>query len=234
MSISRFALVLLAIFSGVFVSSARADSDSSAACCGKQAVQFQISDDFTLKGFNGSLIAYQRFLTKDRAFRLAATVNLDSDDIDETRTYTDADIEGSSEMSEWDYDVRLQGQLLFYRGDGPVRLYYGTGPFFGYARSHREYTFYYLHDGGIEYSFRVTNDRSWKLGLVGTLGLEWAINEHLAVHAEYKATGYYTSSKQEEQRISSPNDDSDYLNVRESSSPEFDSNGVLFGLSVYF
>ncbi|MGH9195334.1 MAG: hypothetical protein ACRD1T_06305, partial [Acidimicrobiia bacterium] len=124
-------------------------------------------------------------------------------------------------------------QLISYpRPDEAMKLYYGGGPSFRFARSKDESVRRAFPPDSIV-SFQNQDVRSWAVGLAGILGVEWFMNPRLSLLAEYGATLEYSSSSREARASNtiSPVRFEFEDKVRLLS---ISSNGVRFGLSAYF
>lgn len=201
---------------------------------GRQAVQFTVNRDFELTAFQGQMFSYQRFLSDTRAIRFAGGLFLDHDDTDVDAALDGGDQVGEADLKHWDYQGTIKIQMVFYRGRGPVWFYYGAGPKFSYRDYHGESINFSTYTGELEYSYRRQDTDEWTFGLQGFAGVEWHINETFALHAEYAVSGVYKYSKQVETRFQSTEPAFRDRYVYRTNSPEFDSDGVRFGLSVYF
>jgi hypothetical protein len=104
-----------------------------------QAIQFRVGSNFTLSHFDGTTLAYQRFIRRDVAWRLSLGVDLrhDSGEISEQRAGDDS-FEGSSDISEWDHEISLSSEWLTYRGDR-VAVFLGGGPRVSYDSYQNEH-----------------------------------------------------------------------------------------------
>ena len=201
---------------------------------GQQAVQFTVDDNFTLESFQGQMFSYQRFLSDTRAIRVAAGLFLDRDDRDMEEELSGGDYVGSADVTYWKYEGTLKIQMLFYRGAGPVRFFYGAGPKFSISDYHNEYVDFFTSGGDLEYRIRTDDTDEWSFGLQAMAGVEWFINDMFALHAEYGVSGMYVFSENVDEEVHSSNDAYSWRRATTTSSPEFTSDGVRFGLSVHF
>jgi hypothetical protein len=201
---------------------------------GEQAVQFSVSSWLTLTAFQGQMFSYQRFLSDSRAFRVAGGVGLDLDKSDFDISYEDGGQTGAAEESDWNHSVTLKVQMLFYRGDGPIRFFWGAGPKVSYSDLHSEDVNYSPYGDELAYIYYTGDSDKWELGLQGFAGAEWFISEMFSLHAEYAVSGMYAMTDTDERRIYSHDPGSNRSISVSSSSWEFDSDGVRFGLSARF
>ncbi len=201
---------------------------------GRQAVQFSIESLLTLSEFQGQMFSYQKFLTDSRAIRVAAGLSLDLTDTDLDVEYYSSEQTGSAELSSWHHRGTLKVQMLFYRGDGPLRFFWGGGPKVTYSDNHTENVHYSPYGGELHFIYNTRDTDTWELGLQGLAGVEWFINRIFSIHAEYAVSGMYGFEDSVEQRIYSYDPDSNQKISSTTRSPEFNSDGVRFGLSARF
>ena len=201
---------------------------------GRQAVQFSIESCLTLSAFQGQMLSYQRFLTDSRAIRVAAGLFLDLNDSDLDVEYYGGELTGSAELTSWGHRGTLKLQMLFYRGAGPIRFFWGAGPKVSYTDIHGEDVNYSPHDDELQFVYYVRDTDIWEVGLQGFAGVEWFINGMFSIHAEYGASGMYTFEDKVEYRVYSHDPDSSLRIETTTRSPEFSSDGVRFGLSARF
>jgi hypothetical protein len=223
-------LVLLATAS----SALGGNSSPGEGLAGTHALQFSVKNNFTLGEFQGQMISYQRYLTDDRALRVAAGLFLDYNDKDVDVSFSDGDETGTAEISTWTHRGTIKLQYMFYRGDGPLRLYWGAGPRVSYSDNHGETANFSSQAGYVEFVYFTHDTDTWELGIEGFAGVEWFINDLFSLHAEYAVSGKYVIKDEAERRIESGDPDSNQSIETSTRSPEFDSDGVRFGLSAHF
>jgi hypothetical protein len=201
---------------------------------GMQAVQFSVGGNFSISEFQGALVSYQRFVRDRRAVRIACGLRLDLDDSEMDVEFEGIDASDSVELSRWSHEGTVRIQMLFYRGSGPVYLYYGGGPVVSYLDYLTEDMVFSADGSDLEYRYFGYEGSEWGLGLDGVLGIHWPINETFALHAEYGATAEYKLRESSETYFRSDAQNAAERIERRTKSPEFSSNGVLVGLSVFF
>ncbi len=204
---------------------------------GAQALQFKINSHFTLGGFRGSTLSYQRFLKDRFAFRIGLTLGSEHRNTEGALSLHESGTEewydGGADLVFYDHDYSLAAQVLWYSGGPPISLYYGGGLRFDYGkfRDDRAYYRYYEEEPFIR--FRTYETSSWGVGLTGTIGVQWLVTSFIALHAEYGLSLMYGSGSREETSYEEPEGDS-YREASDWTTTELRSHGVLFGLSVYF
>ena len=209
-------------------------SPEAGELAGRQAVQFSIESLLTLSEFQGQMFSYQKFLTDSRAIRVAAGLFLDLNDSDLDVEYHGGDLTGSAELSNWSHRGTLKLQMLFYRGSGPIRFFWGAGPKVSYTDIHGEDVNYSPYEDELQFVYYTRDTDIWEFGIQGFAGVEWFINRMFSIHAEYGASGRYMFEDKVEYRLYSHDPDSNRKIATTSTSPEFVSDGVRFGLSARF
>lgn len=201
---------------------------------GTQAVQFSVGGHLSLGAFQGQLFSYQRFLTDSRAIRVAGGLELDLDYVDQDIEVQGGEQTGSAETSGWNHEVMLKVQMQFYRGDGPLRFFWGAGPKVVYSDSHYEDVNFNTYDDDLEYRFRVLDSDKWDVGVQGFAGVEWFINDTFSLHGEYSVSGMYSFRDGLERQTYSDSPDYDVVLATSTRSPRFTSDGARIGLSARF
>lgn len=216
-----FALLLVA---GLIlpISSPAGEPASGPDLDGMWALQFQITNNFTLDDFQGSIISIKRHTSDRSAWRAGLSLDFDSSSVersvqpDGAPAFTDAD-DGSNQ------GARLDLQYLRYtRAGSPVRFLFGGGPFAGISHSSTE-----SYRDGVTYR-KDERDR-WDAGVSGVLGAEWFVGAGLSLHAEY---GFEFGYTQQERRSEVPT--TGEMQKIETDRVAFSARGVLFGVSAYF
>lgn len=209
-------------------------SPAAGGLAGMQAVQFSVGSHLSLSAFQGQMFSYQRFLTDNRAIRVAGGLFLDLDDKDIDVEFYSAEETGSAEPSSWSYSGTLKLQMLFYQGDGPLRFFWGAGPKVTYTDSHHETVRYSMYDDELSFVYYTHDTDRWELGLQAFAGVEWFMNEMFSLHGEYSVGGMYKFEDGIEQRIYEHDPGSNRRIDTTTRSPEFTSGGVRVGLSARF
>ena len=219
-----------------------ADADSSANLASPWAVQFRVTENFTLSAFQGSVISAQYSLQEREAIRFGLSVggssgssegvNADEGDNIAPR------ISGSSRSGS-SVTLGLDVQYLFMSGPAKrTRFFAGGGPAFGFSSGDSELDNTSNFSTISARSRQETETNSWDAGVVGVLGVEWFANRRISFLAEYFLDFSYQKSKRNQLRIITHIDD--LMTVEDVSREESTSSGwsfggrfVRFGLSVY-
>jgi hypothetical protein len=184
---------------------------------GSWALQFRISDNFTLSNFTGSIISLKRHHSARSAFRAGFSLSLSSGSSETDPSDTSLPVEIDND------DVGLLVDLQYVRYSNPAgRLspYWAIGPRVGYAKQNLKSA---TGDDQVERYER----RQWTVGVIGSLGAEWFPVRFIGLHAEYGLTLTYSSIKAERE-------DTPFTETQTGRVWTFEGDGVLLGLSVYF
>lgn len=179
---------------------------------GSQALQFQITDNFTLDSFTGSVISYKRQLTEKRANRIGISFGglfRNSDDS-----------QGGDNSTDFNLNIGVQYSWQNYIDPSTdVKFYYGYGPAIDlhYQRSEE-------NDG----PDRTRKSTAVGIGGIGYAGVEWFFQQSMSIHAEYQTRAQFSF-----QKYDSEVENGDDLE-RTSRQFSLGGNGVRFGVSVYF
>lgn len=204
---------------------------------GDQALQFQIQDGYRslgqLSAYDGSLISYKRLLNGRKALQVGLGLMGELDTHDDSEDYPFSDTLNSRESSD-NSDLSLELSLLLVTSTSGERswFYYGYGPILSYHKSTDDHESRNNHDTP---QFRIEDRSNWEFGagLTGVAGVEWALNGFLTLHAEYRSSFMYRI-REAKQVSTTEVAEQHHVGIDESSSFGFSSDGVRFGLSVYF
>jgi hypothetical protein len=186
---------------------------------GAWALQFRISNNFTLDTFRGTVVSLKRHYSPNTALRLGLTANVQSGE--NTLNFSDVDTSFAFDENTDAVSGRLDFQYLHYANpESRVSLFLGTGPFVQYSRGK------YKSNRPEDRLERL--DKSWGAGVSGVLGVEWSASSVVGIHAEYGVSAGYVHTDRTEER-----DYRDYSTLQKGHSWQLSGSSVLFGLSVY-
>ena len=189
---------------------------------GKWALQFQITHNFTLDAFQGSVLSAKYHSSAQNAWRAGLGFEFDSSTSE--RTTADAGVEDpplSSANSQQAVQLDLQ-YLRYANPDAKVQFLFGGGPLAGYgSRSSEGY------EDGVSRG-RQENDR-WNVGVSGVLGVEWFVASRVSIHAEYGVEFVYAKTT-----VTTKNDLLDTEGSQDTEGWGIGPRDVLFGVSAYF
>ncbi|MEM1128852.1 MAG: hypothetical protein AAGI71_19570 [Bacteroidota bacterium] len=157
---------------------------------GTWALQFRITDNFTLGSFRGSVLSAQYQRQEDRAVRVGVTL---------TSVGTELEI-GNGEVTNSDTQFSLQGDYVLYlRTTDTVVPFWGLGPGLGFA----------LEEGG-------GGEERTSFSLQGRafVGAEWFVAPPISLTAEYALTADHAWQTTEEEGVLARERDSRRWSVR--------------------
>jgi hypothetical protein len=214
---------------------AKEDARPNSLYPGSWSLQFQIADYVGLEPFNGMIVSVKRHFSERSALRLGFRFDIDWNDEEASSTWEGSgDLNDSRESSQESNYQKITIDLSYLRYVRPgsyVNFFWGAGPLVGFSRTSQTGT------NSQENESRETNRywRSWSVGALGLIGVEWFLQEHFSFHAEYRASFSYGEGYAESH--ASQTTSSGTLNqqqLEESASWNFESANVILGLSVYF
>jgi hypothetical protein len=193
---------------------------------------------------NGLSISYKKMISNNNALRfnldLSGSVFDRNDERD--RTYMSSDTteysgEGNYTGNRQSIALSFQYIHKLYQNDY-FNAYIGGGPYAGYSRSKDDSDYENSHDNETYKSYSNYFDEQFNLGILGVVGAEGFISEHVGVFAEYKlflSRSWY-KSKSDYEYIIYPESENNRKNEYNSSSNSWDFtlSNVKLGVSIYF
>lgn len=201
---------------------------------GAWALQFQISRNFTLSRFEGSVISAKRHFSDKKSLRFGLSLNASISDAEQNSKQFTSDTLRQILTADSDSDVQnieLNVQYLFYPSpEKEINLFLGVGPMVGFNRSNSETGSERGTPNPVESTSQRTSKR-WSLGISANLGAEWFATKNISFLAEYGLSLNYIWVKDSRTDktagiVTEAENKSKILNLSATS--------VKFGLSVYF
>jgi hypothetical protein len=199
---------------------------------GKYALQFQISENFTLSNFQGAILSGKYQLGKTSAVRLGISLNFDDSSLDEQETIIDTlnpnnESKKNSEGNSVGFTVNSQ-YIAYLVSTNDVGFYIGSGPTFSFRNYDTEskYSYNSLDDRNTSYS-----DDFYSIGLDAIAGVEWSFYKNMSLSAEYGIKFYYYHGTE---KWTANYEYATRTDERTREGIELTANYVNFGISVYF
>jgi len=228
---NQFISISILLFSFTFSSFAQTDT-TKIDLAGKFALQFQITDNFTLSSFQGGTFSGKYHFSNNSALRLGVTLsqsNID-EEYSETNVYPDITNIGSTENNYSNYQISFSLQYIDYlKTINSIAMFYGGGVNYFTSPQNRESSAKYE----VPTVSNSADYNNYGFGVSLLIGVEWFVRSNMGITAEY-GTGYQYSAYEK------VNVNEDIINdiSRNSKSTQtrygFSPSSVRFGISIYF
>jgi len=216
---------------------------------GSRALQFQITDDFRLSSFQGSVFSGKLHFSDRSAFRLGLSLNgrLSSTDSEQNSIIdTTRNDKRNGDLDRDDFNANLTMQYIFYnKPHHHVSMFWGSGPSVSYLLNNddqKDEDIFSDPNNNYDRRTSISKNRStlWQFGLSNVMGVEWFVTKKLGLSAENRfLISYFTRN------YNSTRETTFYLDAEPVSTQKQDSENdekgvtfsginVLFGVSVYF
>jgi hypothetical protein len=190
---------------------------------GKFALQFQISDNFNLTNFQGTIFSGKYHFSKRDAIRLGISTDY-TDEKNESDRNIDTLYTAHSQQDYSRFGVTVFSQYIRYlKVTREISFYGGTGLFLNYGKQ-TETRSDFLDTLVTRREVNVTN---YGIGLDLLIGVEWWFIKSMSLSAEYGLNAFYHHSENKadegQQKVSA-----------KSHSFNISGSNVKFGITVYF
>jgi len=191
---------------------------------GKYALQFQISEDFTLTNFQGATLSGKYHLGTRSALRMGLSLNFDNSSRDLEASLLDTmNYNETAETNSFGFLISSQ-YLNYLVGTADIGFYLGIGPAIGFSHSKMEFNSE-ISDSTIQDGSGT--GESFTVGLDAIVGVEWSFHKDMTLSAEYGIKFYYTHQTEKFESTSRKDE-------RTIEAFRITANYVNFGISVYF
>ena len=191
---------------------------------GKFALQFQITNNFSLSDFQGSVLSGKyHFSTRD-AIRLGLEIILGDSESETVVNHLDTNTVEQSVEDINSFGFTINSQYIHYiRGVDDISLFGGIGPYYRYYKSTRN------RELVVDEIKKLTQSeiKNYSVGLDLIVGVEWWFHKYMSLSAEYGLKFSYLSYK------NSFEDDS-IKGESERKAYDITGNHINFGITVYF
>lgn len=197
---------------------------------GKFALQFQISENFNLSSFQGTIFSGKYNFSSRDAVRLGLSINFGDTEEDHTGSRLDTNLVSTArkELNSFNFVVKTQ-YIYSMSITNDIGFFIGGGPFISYTTSSSESKWL---ANQVETMRTYTSDIIG-IGLDLINGVEWMFSKNMSLSAEYGLKFTYLSS--EEKRVSE-NNSGNYGTTEKSNRKTYliTGNHINFGITVYF
>ncbi len=185
------------------------------------ALSFGIGNNFSLSNFNMD-IAVKKIIDNKHQLRLFLSPRVSTNNANNSSGRL------SSENKSQVYSLGIGADYLWILlNKHDISMYGGTGLILDYGHNYTEQG---TAVDNISNGSTVTNQPNIMVGLRGSLGVQWMVNQSIGIHCEYLLTGSYNWSRSEKKEYMS----NTLLETTTSKSSSINlSTMVLFGLSIY-
>ena len=191
---------------------------------GKFALQFQITDNFSLTNFQGTVLSGKYHFSRRDAIRIGVSLNLRGSDAEYEIKYFDTTAVDNSKLDDNKFEIIVNTQYIRYMNvSESIAFFGGIGPFINFFNLTRERT---IKAGEIDDKLE-TETNGFTTGLDMIIGVEWWFHKHMSLSAEYGIQFAYRSS---ENIIR----DEEKEGKTEYTTYDLTGNQINFGISVYF
>lgn len=153
---------------------------------GTKALLFQISNNFTLRSFEGGLISFKHHFSEKNALRIGISFSGNHDENTDHNVSYPVDT-----LNQHFKDVNSTASFSIYssyihylNNTSVIKTYYGIGLYVGY--DHR----YLTYDEN-----PYNNINTWSFGPTGLFGVEWFPHSNIGLIAEYNFSGKLSFGK---------------------------------------
>lgn len=191
---------------------------------GKFALQFQITDNFTLSDFQGTIFSGKYHFSKRDAIRLGLMLEFADSELESeiSRLDTIDTDEAKEDLSSIGFTINAQ-YIRYLTITDDIALFLGTGPFVNFFDNTSERIINYE---GNEY-LRKSTRTGYTIGLDMLIGTEWWFHKQMSLSAEYGLKLSYRSSED--------NFSDDVTEATANITSFFiTDNNIKFGITVYF
>ncbi|MCG8604204.1 hypothetical protein MJD09_04280 [bacterium] len=195
------------------------------------SLQFQISNDFTLRSFQGGILSAKYHFSKQRALRFGLAISGSFQDREQTNQQFIDDNLGLEREADTQTDLQsidLITQYMFYSTPKRLNFYGGIGPIVGFSRNNGDIK--ERLDNGVM-STTKTEIKRWAIGVNTVIGGEWFAAKNISLLAEYTLQAIYDWRSDTQTRTID--------NIRDITQTDLkrlilDAQRVRFGVSIYF
>jgi hypothetical protein len=191
---------------------------------GKFALQFQITENFSLSNFQGTVFSGKYNFSNRDAIRVGISVSFSDSKSDGTNTRPDTNLVNTSSNDANRFNIVLNAQYLYsLTSINDIGFFIGLGPFLKYENNRYEQISTYEQNSDV----RIETSKYYGVGLDVISGVEWMFNKSMSLSAEYGLRCIYLSGEVVDDREV-------YRHERNESNFYITGDNVKFGISVYF
>lgn len=204
---------------------------------GKLALQFQITNSFSLTSFQGAVLSGKKQISDNAAVRLGVGLGvIVNSGMTETKPQNNDSVKSLGENNTGNQNINIGLQYLLYPSpEAEINFFFGGGVVAGYSRFNTSTKSTQI-SGAAQYELdQKTEGSGWNVGATGVVGAEWFATKSISFLAEYGILLNYFSQDETSTATSTdapiPTSSSGTRKTRDFT---FTPLQVKFGLSLYF
>ena len=199
----------------------------------KWALLFQVTDNFSLRSFNGSLVSGDYHFLENTFLRVGVGINGSLSNAESNVSSTSYG-EDNQENKNKGFGVTIISQYFYYWKKGEkVKLFYGAGPFVGISFSTEKTIRKRFNGSSYDEGESKRSSTNLSFGVSGAIGVEWFASNDISFLGQYESSlGYsWTKTITKETRVNSNDNQerTDKGNRFNLSNP-----GLKIGMAIYF
>ena len=215
----------LIAFLFISITSSNLFAQDSISLAGKYALQFQISQNFTLGNFLGSVISGSYHLTNTSSVRIGLSYTGTMDNTDKMNNNDSlSNLENTTnDVNSTSIDLMVQ-YLVATPVTNNILFYWGAGPRGGviFSKTTNNHT-----QTATQNYANSEKKNGWSAGAMASAGVEWFFSRQMSLLAEYGISYLYTYTK-------TTTTSGQYTYEIKEYNYSLGGSSVRFGLSVYF
>jgi opacity protein-like surface antigen len=191
---------------------------------GKFALQFQVSDNFTLNNFQGTTFSGKYNFGCRNAVRAGLSIDFTSGESGLSESFPDTSFIRNANIDREAFGITINAQYIQYiTGSDNIAFFLGGGPYLSFNNSTGKF---YDSSTDPEYTSEETID-NFSTGVDLLMGVEWIFTKNMSLSAEYGIKFSYRNIERiaEDINIKRENTDKSFSVLR---------GNINFGISVYF
>jgi opacity protein-like surface antigen len=186
-------LLILLFVSQIFITTGFSQSTSYLdSLDGKFALQFQITENFSLSNFQGTVFSGKYNFSNRDAIRLGISVSFNDSESEVTNTRPDTNLVNTSSHNVNRINIVLNAQYLYTLTTlSDIGFFIGLGPFLKYENNKIEQNV----NTNQSIDSRTETTKYYGLGLDLICGVEWMFIKNMSLSAEYGLRFIYLSGE---------------------------------------
>ena len=207
---------------------------------GKYALQFRITENFTLSSFQGAIFSGKYCFTDYSSIRLGVSVSSSTFDDEASQNSLNSQnnvsiiTDSNGEETAYNYGFSLQ-YIYNLKATEDILFFTGFGPFFNLRNSEKEIINSRTPTAYTNNSNSSRTQKTTSIGVEALCGIEWFVKSNISISAEYGIGFSYNHTKSDETRFENDTNSSVTLSSNSTrNSYLVNASNINFGVSFYF